>query len=125
MIAGVDDQDVVAFDANARVALPALEVLGAVELVVADAHALQVHHAGGPDQEVQGQLPDELAAREEVGRSVEVGADVERGRDLLPARLLEGQALDPLDAGAVVAGEGGRVDREVLGEVEQLHGRSA
>ena len=124
VVAGVDDQDVAALDPEAGLPLPALEVLGAVQLVVTDSHALQVDHARGPDQEVERQVADELAAGEEVRGSIEMGADVERGGDLLAAGLVEGQALDPLHAGPVVAGEGRRVDREVLGQVEQLHGRS-
>jgi hypothetical protein len=37
VIAGVDDQDVAALDGDAGLLLPGLEVLGAVDLVVADA----------------------------------------------------------------------------------------
>ena len=85
VIAGVDDQDVAALDAQAGVLLPALEVLRSVQVVVADAHALEVDDAGRTDQEVERQVADELAAGHEVRRRVEVRADVQGHRDLLPA----------------------------------------
>ena len=121
MIAGVDDQDVAALDADAGLLFPAFEVLRAVDLVVAEAHPLQVDDTRRADQEVERQVADEFAAGEEVRRGVEVRADVQRGGDLLAAGLVEGQALDPLDRRTVVAGERGRVDREVLREIEHLH----
>src|SRR5207302_79111 len=45
VIPGVDDQDVPALNADARLLFPALEVLRAVDLVVAQAHFLQVDNA--------------------------------------------------------------------------------
>ena len=121
MIASVDDQDVAALNAKAGVLLPALEVRGTVEVVVADAHALQVDHARRADQEIERQVADELAAGHEVRRRVEVRADVQRHRDLLAARLLEGQALDPANRGSWVAGERRRVEGEILRQVEKSH----
>src|SRR5262245_18803293 len=50
-----------------------------------------------------------------------MGADVKRRGDALASSLFERAALDPLNAGAVVGGEGGSVHREVLAQVEQLH----
>src|SRR6202022_3196585 len=122
VVAGVDDKDLVALDPQPRLLLPALEVLGAVEVVVAAAHPLQVDEGGGADEPLEGEVADELATAEEMGRRVEVGGDMEGGRDLLSARLVEGKPLHPLDARAGVAGEGGCVHREVLRQVEHLHG---
>src|SRR5512132_1850145 len=121
VVAGVDDEDVVALDLEAGVPLPALDVLGAVQLVVADAHPLQVDHHRRADQPGQGQLADGLAGRPEVHRPVQVGADVQGRGDLLPPDLVEGQPLHPLDRRAVVAGEGRRVHAEVLRQVEPPH----
>jgi len=55
-------------------------------------------------------------------RCIEVGAYVQGHGDLLPTGFVEGQALDPADGGARVAGEGRRVQGEVLREVEESHG---
>ena len=55
-------------------------------------------------------------------RRVEVRADVQRRGDLLAARPVEREPLDPLDRRAVVAGEGRRVHGEVLREIEHVHG---
>src|SRR5690242_9052757 len=96
-------------------------MLRPVDVVVADAVALQVDHACGADQEVQRQVADELATGHEVGRGVEMRADVEGHRDLLPAGLLERQALDPPDRRAWITRERRGVQREVLGEVEEPH----
>ena len=104
------------------VLLPALEVLGPVEVVVAEPHALEIDHARRADQPLERQVADELAAGVEVRGRVEVRADMERRRDLLPARPVEREPLDPFDRRAVVAGERRRVDGEVLGEVEHVHG---
>src|SRR5215218_4681163 len=119
--AGVDDEDVVALDAQPRLPLPALEVLGPVQLVVAESLPLQVDHHRRPDQPGQRQLADGPARRPEVHRPVQVRADVQGRGDLLPADLVEGQPLDPLDRRAVVAGEGRRVHAEVLRQVEHPH----
>ena len=62
-----------------------------------------------------------FAAAEAMGGGVQVRRDVQRGGDLLAAGPVEGEALDPFDAGARVAGESRRVHREVLREVENLH----
>src|SRR5882672_350233 len=121
VISGMDDQDVAALDAMAGVLLPTLEVLRTVHVVVADAHLLQVDYARGADEEVQGQVADELAARHEVRRRVQVGADVERHGDFLPARPVEREVLDPPDGRSGVPGEGWRVEGEVLREVEVPH----
>ena len=110
-------------DLEAGVLLPTLEVLRPVDVIVADAESLQVDHARWPDQEIEWQVADELAARHEMRRCVQVRADVERHRDLLAARLLECKPLDPADRRAGVAGESRRVQREVLGEVEEPHDR--
>jgi hypothetical protein len=114
VVAGVDDEDVVALDPQPRLPFPVLEVLGAVELVVADAHPLQVDHHRRTDQPGQRQFADGPAGRPEMHRAVQVGADVQRRGDLLAADLVERQPLDPLDRGAVVAGERRRVHAEVL-----------
>ncbi len=121
VIAGVDDQDVAALDAVAGVLLPALEMLGPIKVVVAEAHFFQVDDAGRADEEVEGEVADEFAAGQEMRGRIEVGADVEGHRDLLAAGLVERQALDPADGGPGVAGERGGVEREVLGEVDELH----
>src|SRR5207245_1039678 len=121
VVAGVDHEDVATLDAVARGLLPALEVLGSVEVEIADAHALEVDHACGTDEEIKWQVTDELAAGHEVRRPGEVRADVQRHRDLLAAGAIEGQVLDPPDLRARVARERGRVQREVLREVEELH----
>src|SRR5579859_566768 len=121
VIAGVNDEDVAALDAVAGVLLPALEVLGPVQVVVADAHSLEVDHARGADQEVERKVADELAAGHEVRRRVEVSADVQGQRELLPARAVERQVLDPSDRGSRVARERGRVQRKVLRQVDESH----
>ena len=108
-------------DIQLRVLLPTLEVLGTIDVVVADAVALQVNHTGWTDEEVEGKVADELAAGHEMRRRVEVRADVERHRDLLASRAVEGQVLDPPDRWAGIAGERRRVKREVLGKVEVSH----
>src|SRR6202011_4940482 len=109
VVAGMDDEDVAALDAMAGVLLPTLEMLGSVEVEIAEAHPLQVDHARGTDQEVEREVADELAARVEMRGRIEVGADVQRHRDLLASRLVEGEPLDPADGRARVAGEGGGV----------------
>src|SRR4029077_20589743 len=81
--------------------------------------------ARGADQEVEAEIANELAARQEMGRRVEVRADVQRHRDLLPARLVEREALDPADRRAGAAREGRRVQREVLCQVEEFHGTAS
>src|SRR5690348_9619038 len=97
-------------------------MLGTVDVVVADTVALQVDDARRSDQEIERQVADELAAGHEVRRRIEMGADVQGHRDLLPARLLEREALDPADGRPGVARERGRVEREVLRQVEEPHG---
>src|SRR4029079_3657092 len=52
VIAGVDDQDVAALDGDPGLLLPGLEVLGTVDLVIADPHSREVDDAGGTDQGV-------------------------------------------------------------------------
>ena len=121
VIAGVDEEDVAALDVVTGVPLPTLEVLGPVEVVVAEAHPLQVDNTGRSNQEIKRQVADELAARKEVGGRVEMGADVERHRHFLAAGLLERQPLYPLDRGPRVARESGGVHREVLRQVKELH----
>src|SRR6266851_5614822 len=121
VVAGVDHEDVAALYPVACGLLPPLEVLWTVNVEVADTHALEVDHARGADQEVEGQVADELAAGHEVRRRVEVRADVQRHRDLLAAGAIEGQVLDPPDLRTRVAGEGRRVQGKVLREVEELH----
>ena len=118
----MDHQDVARLDLVAGVALPLLEVLGAVELVVPDAHLLEVDHACGSDEVVEGVRVDPLAAGEEVSGSIEVGADVECCAEVLAARAIEREVLDPLDLGAGIAGERRRVPREVLREIDDLLG---
>jgi hypothetical protein len=54
-------------------------------------------------------------------RRVEVGADMQRHGDLLPAGLVERQSLDPPNRWARIAGKRGGVQREILGEVDELH----
>ena len=99
-------------------------MLGSVEVIVADAVALEVDDARGADEKVERKVADELAAGHEVGGCVEVGADVERHRDLLPAGLLEREAFDPADRGSGIARERRGVEGEVLREVEKSHGVS-
>ncbi len=108
-------------DLQPGVLLPSFEVLGAVDVVVADPKPLQVDDARGADQKVKRQVADELAAGQEVRRRVEVRAYMQRHRDLLPACLLERETLDPSDRGSRIARECGRVEREILGEVEKSH----
>jgi hypothetical protein len=124
VIPGVDDENVAALNADARLLFPALEVLRAVDLVVADAHLLEVHHAGGTDQKADGQLTNAARVGDEVVRRVQVGADVQRRGDLHAADALEGDTLDPLDGRAVVPSEPRRVGVPVLRQVEhvQRHG---
>ena len=121
VVPGPDDEDVAVLDLVASVLLPSLEMLRPVEVVIADAHALQVHDACRADEEVERQVADELAAGEEVSRSVEMRADVQRHRDLLPSRPVEGEVFDPADRRPGIAGKRRRVQREVLGEVEEFH----
>src|SRR5438270_5449342 len=121
VVAGANHQDVAALDPEPGVLLPALEVLRSVDVVVADTVALEVDDAGRADEKAEGQVADELPARHEMRRGVEVGADVKGHRDLLPAGLLEREALDPADRRAGVARERGSVEGEVLGEVEKPH----
>src|SRR6266851_523638 len=108
VIAGVDDQDVATLDSMAGVLLPALEMLG-------------VDDASGPDEEVERQVADELAAREKMRWRIHVGADVHRHRDLLAAGLVESEPFDPADRRSGIAGERRSVQREVLREVDELH----
>src|SRR6266852_9761687 len=121
VVAGMDDEDVASLDAEAGVLLPALEMLRPVQVVVAEAHSLEVDDAGWADEEVEWEVADELATRVEMRRRIQVGADVEGHGDLLATGLVERQALDPADGGAGVAGERRRVEGEVLGEVDELH----
>src|SRR5207302_10796928 len=121
VIAGADDEDVAMLDLEAGVLLPTLEVFGPIHVKVADAESLQVDHARGPDQEIEWQVADELAARHEMRRCVQVRADVERHRDLLTAGAVEREVLDPANRGAGVTGKRRRVEREVLREVEEPH----
>ena len=109
VVARVDDEDVAALDAEAGFLLPALEVLGSVEVVITDAHLLEVDDAGRAGEEIQGQIADELATRHEMRGRVQMRADVQRHRDLLSAGAVEGEVLDPPDGGAGVAGERRRV----------------
>ena len=115
VVAGVDDEDVAALDAMTGVVLPTLEMLGSVEVEIAETHPLEVDNACGTDEEVEREVADELSARVEMRRCIEVGADVQRHRDLLAAGLVEREPLDPADGRARIAGEGRRVKREVLG----------
>src|ERR1700675_4211235 len=117
VIAGVDDEDVAAFDAQARVVFPALEMLRPIQVVIPYSHSLEVDHAGRTDEKVEPQIPYELATRKEMGRGIQVRADVQGHRDLLPAGLVKRQTLDPADRRPRIAGEGRRVQREVLREV--------
>src|SRR5438132_1319397 len=119
VISGVDDEDVAALDPVAGVLLPALEVFRPIQVEVAEAHAFEIDDAGGADEEVEREVADELAAGQEVRRCIQVGADVHRHRDLLAAGLVERQPLDPADGRPRVTGEGGGVEREVLGEVDE------
>src|SRR5258708_9190084 len=105
----------------ARVLLPALEMLRAVQVVIAHAHALEVDDAGRPDEKLEGEVADEFAAGHEVRRPVEVGADVQCQGELLPARALEREVLHPADRRTWVAGERRRVEREVLRQVDEFH----
>ena len=113
----MDDQDVAALDAVSGVLLPALEMLGPVQVVVADPHLLEVDNTCLANQELQRQIADELAARHKVGRCVQVSADVQRHRDLLAACPFERQVLDPTNRRAGITGERRRVQREILREV--------
>src|SRR2546429_8894771 len=99
-------------DLEAGVLLPTLEVFGPVDVIVADTESLQVDHARGPDQEIEWQVADELAARHEMRRGVQVRADVERHRDLLAAGAVEREGLDPANRRAGVAGKRGRRSEE-------------
>src|SRR5215216_583844 len=119
VVAGVDDEDVVALHPQPGLPLPALEVLGPVQLVVADPHPLQVDHHRRPDQPGQRQLPDSLARRPEVHRPVQVRAHMQGRGDLLPADPVEREPFDPLDRGPVIARERRRVHDEVLRQVKQ------
>ena len=67
------------------------------------------------------EVADELAAGQEVRRSVEVRADMERHRYLLPAGFVEREPLDPSDRGPCIAGESRRVQRKVLRQVQKSH----
>ena len=121
MVPGADDQDVASIDLDPGVFLPLFEMLRPVDVVVADAVPLQIDHAGGTDQEVQRQVADELAAREEMRGRVEVRADVQRHGDLLAPGAVEREVLDPADRRARIAGKRRRVQREVLREIEEFH----
>jgi hypothetical protein len=121
VIAGVDDQDVAALDGDAGLLLPGLEVLGAVDLVVADAHAGEVHDARRADQLVDRNAGDVRTGIVEVDRRVEMGGDVIGGGDVLRVDALESEPLHPLDRRPLVEREGRRVHGEVLRQVEDLH----
>ena len=73
----MDDQDVTPLDGDARLLFPALEVRRPVDLVVADAHFLQVDDTRRADEEVDGQLADAFGAGDEVVRRIEMRADVQ------------------------------------------------
>src|SRR4029077_7333262 len=121
VIAGPDDEDVFGVDLDAGVLLPPLEMLRPIDVVVANPVALEIHDARGSDQKVERQVADELAAGHEVRRRVEMRADVQGHRDLLPARPLEREALDPANRGSGITRERGGMQREVLREVEESH----
>src|SRR5439155_5619366 len=93
VVARVDHQDVAALDAVAGRLLPELEMLGTVDVEVADTDAFEVDHARGTDEEIERQVANELAAGHEVRRPVEVRADVQRHRDLLAPVAIDCEVL--------------------------------
>src|SRR5690242_5237112 len=121
VVAGSNYENVFGVDLDAGVLLPPLEMLRTIDVVVADPVALQIHNACRPDQKVERQVADELAAGHEVRGRVEVRAHVQGHRDLLPARLLERKSLDPADRRPRITRERWGVQREVLREVEEPH----
>src|SRR5665213_3635697 len=96
-------------------------MLRTIKLVITDAHPFQIDHAGRADEKVEPEVADELAAGQEVRRSVEVRADMERHRYLLPTGFVEREPLDPSDRGPCIAGESRRVQRKVLRQVQKSH----
>src|SRR5260370_21161178 len=84
-------------------------------------HTFEGYDESWTDEEVERQVADELAARQEMRGRIHVGADVHRHRDLLAAGLVESEPFDPADRRSGVAGERGSVQREVLREVDELH----
>jgi hypothetical protein len=56
-----------------------------------------------------------------MGRAVQVRADVQRHGDLLAARLVKSQPLDPANGRPGVAGKRGRMQREILGQIDEFH----
>src|SRR5207245_5191363 len=60
VIAGVDEQDVAALDAQTGVVLPALDMLGSVQVVVAEAEPFELDYRGGNVQEIHWEVDDEL-----------------------------------------------------------------
>jgi len=121
VVAGVDHQDVTALDEQPGVLLPTFEMLWPIQVVVAEAHALEIDHARRADEEVKPQVPDELAARQEMRGRVEMSADVQRHRDFLATCFIKCEPLDPPDRGTGITGEGRSVQREILCEVEKFH----
>jgi hypothetical protein len=60
VVAGVDQQDVAGLDRDSGLTLPAFELLGPVDLVVADAHPLEVDDAGWADEPLPHANPNHI-----------------------------------------------------------------
>ena len=114
VVARMNDQDVAALNAGASLPLPALELVWPVDLVIADAHLLEVDDARRTDQKVHWQLTDAAGVGNEMVGRVQVRADVQRRGDLHAAHTFERDPLDPFDRRPVVASEPGRIDVPVL-----------
>src|SRR5579859_3737735 len=79
VVAGMHHHDVARLDMQARLALPLLEVLRGVNIVIADAHRLQIYYHARANQLAEWNAADVLPVSDKVKWRIQVGADVQRG----------------------------------------------
>src|SRR4051812_28767816 len=102
VVARMDHQDVAPLDLDACLLLPHLEVLGTVDVVVADSKLREVNDAGRADQCVNRNARDIRPRVVKVIRRIEMRGDMVGGGNMLRIHAFKGYLLDPLDSWPLV-----------------------